>query len=120
MRASIPSASESSASSTSGEAVACPARGSDRQMLACLHAFASHHLKALQAADARYRLPAVYDVLDEPTAAAAEHLTVFGAGGTADGGGAGDGAAASVTEAAWLSARLKVSAGVSGAAMLLS
>ena len=56
------------------EAVApCPHRGSDRQMLSCLHTFSSHHLKALQSADARHRLPVAFDVTDlsAPNASAA-------------------------------------------------
>jgi SAM-dependent methyltransferase len=44
--------------------IACPMRSSDRQMLRCLHAFTSHHLKAIQAADARYHPPAVFDTTE--------------------------------------------------------
>ena len=56
------SRSERAAASTS----VCPLRSSDRQMLRCLHAYTSHHLKAIQAADARYSPPLVYDVADTP------------------------------------------------------
>ena len=42
----------------------CPVKASDRQMLSCLHAFASHHLKAIQASDARYHAPVAYDVTE--------------------------------------------------------
>ena len=44
--------------------IACPMRSSDRQLLRCLHAFTSHHLKAIQAADARYHPPAVFDTTE--------------------------------------------------------
>ena len=40
----------------------CPLRSSDRQMLTCLHAYTSHHLKSIQSADSRYAPPLVYDV----------------------------------------------------------
>lgn len=53
---------------SAGGAVACPMQSSDRQMLRCLHAFTSHHLKSIQAADARYHPPAVFDVLASSTA----------------------------------------------------
>ena len=42
----------------------CPARSTDRQMLRCLHAYTSYHLKAIQVADSRFSPPLVYDVSD--------------------------------------------------------
>ena len=45
------------ASFGSDTSLACPRKLSDRQMLECLHVFTSHHLKALQGVDAKYRSP---------------------------------------------------------------
>ena len=35
------------------------------QMLRCLHAFTSHHVKAMQATDARYQPPVTYEALEQ-------------------------------------------------------
>ena len=66
---------------TPGASLACPLQSSDRQMLRCLHAFSSHHLKAIQAADARFRPPAMFDVAEQPQPA-------YGAAPAAGGGAA--------------------------------
>ena len=42
---------------------ACPDPATDRQLLGCLHTYASYHLKALQAADGRYHTPRAFDVV---------------------------------------------------------
>jgi len=52
-----------SAAERASATATCPLQSSDRQMLRCLHVYTSHHLKAIQAADARYHPPAVFDVL---------------------------------------------------------
>ncbi len=108
-------------------AVACPVQSSDRQMLRCLHAFTSHHLKAIQAADARYHPPAVFDVLASSTAvtttedsSSADEASVGGAaapasstpssvpGGTPGGGGEPDSDTGGEVDLAggWLTPRL--------------
>ena len=57
------------ASFSSETSLACPRKLNDRQLLECLHVFTSHHLKALQGVDAKYRTPAAFDVADvEPHA----------------------------------------------------
>ena len=76
----------------SGSSHVCPLRASDRQMLRCLHAFTSHHIKSIQAADAKYSTPMVYDVIDHGVSTAAEvGVTDSARGANGDGGGGGGG-----------------------------